>query len=93
MPEPETDTDVAMRRCHGGSIELTAAGVAVTNRLLVDAGYDAPTAGRFSDATATELFVCTDLDDFQVLCGEARRGAAGAIPPTPHASWPTPCAS
>jgi hypothetical protein len=70
VPEPETDTDVAMRRRHGGSIELTAAGVAVTHRLLVDAGYDAPTSGRLSDATATELFLGTDVDDFPVLWGE-----------------------
>jgi hypothetical protein len=70
VPEPETDTEFAVRRRHGGSVELTAAGVAVTNRLLVAAGYDAPTAGRFSDATATELFVGTDVDDFAVLWGE-----------------------
>lgn len=58
------------RRRHGGSVELTPAGVTATHRLLVDAGYEAPTAGRFSDATATELFLGTDLDDFGVLWGE-----------------------
>lgn len=58
------------RRRHGGSIELTAAGVAATHRLLVEAGYAAPTAGRFSEASATELLLATDLDNFPVLWGE-----------------------
>lgn len=72
----------AGRRRHGGSVELTPAGVATTRRLLVDAGYDAPTAGRFSEATAAELFLSTDLDDFPALLGEIeawRRRRAPAL--------------
>lgn len=64
------DADMVGRRRLGGSVELTPAGVATTRRLLVDAGYEAPTAGRFSDATATELFVGTDFDDFPALSAE-----------------------
>lgn len=60
----------AGHRRHGGSVELTPAGVATTRRLLVDAGYDAPTAGRFAEASAVELFMGTDLEDFPVLLGE-----------------------
>jgi len=37
------DADLGVRRRrHGGNVELTAAGVATTHRLLVEAGYDAP---------------------------------------------------
>jgi len=64
------DPEVIGRRRHGGAVELTAAGVVTTHRLLVAAGYQAPTAGRFSHATAAELLVGTDLDDVTVLWGE-----------------------
>jgi hypothetical protein len=64
------DAELIGRRRLGGSVELTAAGVTTTRRLLVDAGYEAPTAGRFTDASATELFLGTDFDDFTVLSAE-----------------------
>ena len=64
------DAELIGRRRLGGSVELTAAGVATTRRLLVDAGYEAPTAGRFTDASATELFLGTDFDDFPALSAE-----------------------
>lgn len=70
IPE-STDSEWSIgRRRHGGSVELTPAGVATTHRLLVDSGYDAPAAGRFAQSTATELFLGTDLDDFPMLWGE-----------------------
>ena len=65
-----SDTELIGQRRHGGSVELTAAGVATTQRLLVAAGYQAPTAGRFSTATATELLAGTELEDFTDLWGE-----------------------
>jgi len=66
-----TDTDLAGQRRHGGSVGLTAAGVATARRLLTDAGYEVPVAGRFSNATATELLLGTDLEEFGALWGEA----------------------
>ncbi len=66
----EPDSFAAGLRRHGGCVELTTAGVAATHRFLVGAGYEAPTVGRFSDATAAELLAGTDLDDFPVLWGE-----------------------
>ena len=67
----EADATAVMGGRHmGGSVELTAAGVVTTKRLLVEAGYEAPTTGRFSDASATELLVGTDGDDFPVLAAE-----------------------
>ena len=68
----EKPDDLAGRRRLGGCVELTPAGVAAAHRLLVAAGYDAPTAGRFSEASATELLLATDLDDFPVWWGEMR---------------------
>lgn len=70
MPDPGDPESTARRRRHGGTVELTAAGTATTRRLLLDAGYDAPTAGRFAQSSATELLVGTDLDDFPTLWGE-----------------------
>ena len=66
----ELDTKLIGRRRQGGCVELTAAGMAATQRLVTVAGYQARTAGRFSAATAAELLVGTDLDDFTVLWGE-----------------------
>lgn len=66
---PNDDVIVSPRR-HGGTVELTAAGVVTARRLLLEAGYEAPEAGRFSDATATELFLGTDGDDFAALAAE-----------------------
>lgn len=37
-----------VRRRPEGTVELTAAGVVTTHRLLIEAGFDAPTAGQFS---------------------------------------------
>lgn len=70
LPEPGEDDPAAGRRRHGGTVELTAAGIATTRRLLLDAGYVAPAAGRFAESSAAELFVGTDLDDFPTLWGE-----------------------
>lgn len=58
------------RRRFGGSVLLTAAGVDATRRLLIAAGYDAPAAGQFADASATDLLTGTDLSDFPTLWGE-----------------------
>ncbi|MGC8463684.1 MAG: hypothetical protein ACP5P9_08465 [Acidimicrobiales bacterium] len=58
------------RRRSGGTVELTPAGVMTVRRILGDAGYDMPVAGRFADATAVELLLGTDKDDFQAAYGE-----------------------
>ncbi len=58
------------RRRSGGTVELTPAGVMTVRRILGDAGYDTPVAGRFADATAAELLLGTDKDDFQTVYGE-----------------------
>lgn len=70
MPEPSSSESTAGRRRRGGTVELTAAGIATTRRLLLDAGFDAPAAGRFAESSAVELFVGTDFDDFPTLWGE-----------------------
>lgn len=67
-----SDPMLTGKRRHGGTVELTAAGWATTHRLLVDAGYDAPIAGRLADATAAELLLGTDGDDFPSLLGEVK---------------------
>ncbi len=67
---PEDDDVFISRRRQGGTVELTAAGVVTARRLLTEAGYEAPESGRFTDATATELFLGTDGDDFAVLAAE-----------------------
>lgn len=64
------DDPVVSRRRHGGSVELTPAGAAAVHSRLIEAGYDTPRAGRFAEATATELFLGTDLDDFPTLWAE-----------------------
>jgi hypothetical protein len=66
----EPDDPEISRRREGGSVELTPAGVVTTRRLLVEAGYEAPTAGRLTDATATELLLGTDTDDFPAVAAE-----------------------
>ncbi len=85
IPEPPDGESSAGRRRHGGTVELTAAGIATTHRLLIDSGYDAPTAGRFAQATATELFLGSDLDDFPMLWGEIEAWRRGR-PPAPAAA-------
>lgn len=52
--------DEVGRRRLGGLVSLTPAGVVTVRRLLEDAGYDAPVAGRLAEATATELLMGTD---------------------------------
>ncbi len=51
-------------------IGLTPAGMVAVHRRLVDAGFDAPVAGRFADACAADLLVGTDTDDFAALTAE-----------------------
>lgn len=68
--EPDANHKWASRRRLGGTVELTAAGVATARRRLVAAGVSAPVAGRFADASATELLLGTDLEDFLVMRGE-----------------------
>ena len=65
----EEGAEWTLRR-HGGAVELTAAGVVTTRRLLEEAGYGTPAAGRFAGGSATELFLATDGDDFMALRGE-----------------------
>lgn len=66
-----SDPDLTVgRRRHGGTVELTPAGAATTRALLVDAGYEAPIAGRFAAGTAVDLFLGTDGDDIAALWGE-----------------------
>jgi hypothetical protein len=67
---PHDDDVIVSPRRHGGTVELTAAGVVTARRLLREAGYEAPDAGRCSDATAAELFLGTDGDDFAALAAE-----------------------
>lgn len=67
---PDDDDVIISRRRHGGTVELTAAGVVTARRLLMEAGYEVPETGRFTDATATELLIGTDGDDFPVLAAE-----------------------
>lgn len=58
------------RRFHGGAVSLTPAGVVTTRRLLEAAGYEAPAAGHFADATATELLAGADGSDIATFCAE-----------------------
>jgi hypothetical protein len=58
------------RRRSGGSVVLTPAGVICVRRLLADAGYDAPTAGRFADAGAADLLLGTDGEEVTAVYGE-----------------------
>jgi hypothetical protein len=66
--DPEDPTLSARRT--GGTVELTPAGVVMARQLLMDAGYDAPVAGRFAASSAAELLIGTDEDDFAVVWGE-----------------------
>lgn len=67
---PDDGDLIISRRRHGGTVELTPAGVVTARRLLTEAGYEAPATSRFADASATELFLGTDGDDFAVLAAE-----------------------
>jgi len=66
----DTDQPAVGRRRSGGTVELTPAGVMTVRRILGNAGYDTPVAGRFADATAAELLLGTDKDDFPAVYGE-----------------------
>lgn len=88
--DPADDELWVSRRRQGGHVELTPAGVATTHRLLAEAGYEVPVAGRFADASATELLLATDPDDLSVLLGEIeawrrRREPAQAAAELAHA--------
>ncbi len=54
----------------GGSVELTPAGIGVLRTLLVEAGYDAPVAGRYADRSATDLLLASDTYGFPDFWGE-----------------------
>jgi hypothetical protein len=68
------------RRRSGGSVVLTPAGVVCVRRLLADAGYETPTAGRFIDASALELLMGTDGEDFTAVYGEVMAWRAARQP-------------
>jgi hypothetical protein len=61
----------------GGTVELTDAGVVLVRRLFVEAGHDAPTAGRFASGPAVDLLRAARELDPPTLWGEVeawRRG-------------------
>ncbi|HZM55235.1 MAG TPA: hypothetical protein VFC03_09450, partial [Acidimicrobiales bacterium] len=58
------------RRRPGGSVVLTPAGVICARRLLADAGYDTPVAGRFADASGVDLLRGTGGEGLSVVYGE-----------------------
>jgi hypothetical protein len=66
---PGADEDPA-GRLQSGEVELTPAGLAAIRRLLTAAGFDAPLAGRWADASAEELLTGTDRDDWMSLAAE-----------------------
>lgn len=80
MLEPPDGESTAGWRRHGGTVELTAAGMATTHRLLLEAGFDVPTAGQFTQSTATELILGAALDDLPMLWGEAEAWRRGRTP-------------
>lgn len=62
----------------------TPAGVRTVRRLLGQAGYEVPEAGRWAEASAAELLSGTDGDDFATMWGElqawrARRSDEDAV--------------
>ncbi len=59
---------------------LTPAGVVCVRRLLAEAGYETPTAGRFADASALELLEGTDGEDFTAVYGEVMAWRAARQP-------------
>ena len=67
-------------RRSGGLVVLTPAGVVCVRRLLSEAGYETPTAGRFADASALELLLGTDGDDFPAVYGEVMAWRAARQP-------------
>jgi hypothetical protein len=67
-------------RRSGGSVVLTPAGVVCVRRLLAEAGYETPTAGRFADASALELLLGTDGEDFTAVYGEVMAWRAARQP-------------
>lgn len=82
--EPSDSTSPPARHRAGGLVELTPVGWVFVNRLLVAAGYDAPVAGGLAGASATELLLQTDDDDFDSFQAEAavwldRRTPAEAV--------------
>jgi len=68
------------RRRSGGSVVLTPAGIVCARRLLAAAGYDTPVAGRFADASATDLLLGTDGEGVSVVYGEAMAWRAARQP-------------
>nr|MDQ6911229.1 hypothetical protein [Actinomycetota bacterium] len=69
VPPGSDDIYPGLRR-RGGTVELTAAGVLTTRRLLLDAGWEAPVAGAFADASATDLLLAADTSDLATLQAE-----------------------
>src|SRR5580658_7809893 len=68
VPEDD-DHDSAVRR-PGGEVELTAAGLASVQRLLTAAGFDAPVAGRWADASAEDMLTGAGGDDWMSFFAE-----------------------
>jgi hypothetical protein len=54
----------------------------------MEAGYEVPETGRFTDATATELLIGADGDDFPSSLPSSRHGAAGGPPSKRRLSRP-----
>ncbi len=74
------EEDAWLRRRQGGTVELTPAGVAITQRWLQEMGCDSPVAGQFVHATATDLFKATAGDDLPEVWGEVKAWIAGRSP-------------
>ena len=66
----EVPDDIWTRRRTGGTVELTDAGLAAVHRLFVEAGHDAPTAGRFADGPAVSLLQAAAELDAPTLAAE-----------------------
>ena len=63
------DLAIASRRT-GGLVALTAAGMSTARDLVIEAGADAPVAGRFADGSALDLLRGTDTVDFESMSAE-----------------------
>jgi len=71
-------------------VVLTPAGVVCVRRLLSEAATRPPRR-RFADASALELLLGTDGDDFPAVYGEVMAWRLPANPSRPPPRWPTRC--